>query len=314
LISESLVNHEEPLVKPSDPSRDDHTFLGWLIHDGSGWVEFDFDTLISQNTELKAFWDMNQYTVRFVDHDGELISESFVVHGEDAIAPVHPSREGWVFNGWDLSLTSITSPRTIQATYKSAINSIVEDSGAEDLQADVTNLDQAVSFTEEELNELVLIRLIIKRLESDGVPLVDLGLINEYLATLGTDSTFSVILLDISLFKEIGTNISAIFQSLEPITINLKVPENLQGKKFKLIRIHDGILQELSYLLYDETNTITFNTDKFSTYALVLGEQTEQDPPLPDARDHHSSGWLILLIGICLLLVSNNKKYWISIK
>jgi LPXTG-motif cell wall-anchored protein len=63
------------------------------------------------------------------------------------------------------------------------------------------------------------------------------------------------------------------------------------------------LIEELSYQFDTDTNKITFSSDKFSTYGLVLGEQA----PLPDTGDQQSSGWMMLLFGLILLLISSKK-------
>jgi uncharacterized repeat protein (TIGR02543 family) len=312
VIATQTIKKDQKAIQPADPVKIGHTFLGWYHHVGQGWMAFDFDTPITENVQLKALWQINQYLVRFLDHDDTLISESLIDHGSDATAPADPIREGWQFKGWDLSLTNITSPRTLRATYKSLIQTVIEDDGVENLDVESSNLDQAVMFDEEDLDEIALIRLKVKQLTLQEMSQDEVDLLQDYTDTLGSSLTFTYLLLDISLFKEVGEEISPIEQALELITIKLKIPEFLQGKNFKLIRIHQGILEELSYQLSEDLSLVTFATDKFSTYAFVLGEQSEQ-PPLPDTGDQGSMGWVLLWLGLILLLISYKKVKIVSI-
>lgn len=302
-IATQTVKENEKAVQPTDPTKIGHDFLGWYYHVGQGWMEYDFDTPVTENIELKALWQIKQYTVKFLDHDETLILEALVDHGADAIAPSDPSREGWQFNGWDTGYTNVTSSRIIRATYKSAIHTEIEDDASEDLNVESTDLDQAVTFNEEELEEIVRIRLKVSRLTPQEMIPAESDLFDEYLETLGSDLTYTSFLLDISLFKEVGDEVFAIDQSAQPITITFNVPQAYQGKDFKLIRIHQGLIEELSYQFDTDTNKITFSSDKFSTYGLVLGEQA----PLPDTGDQQSSGWMMLWIGLLLLLISSKK-------
>ncbi len=58
-----------------------------------------------------------QYEVLFRDYDDTILSQQYVLSGEDATAPSNPTRTGYSFAGWDGSFTNVTSNRTIVATY-----------------------------------------------------------------------------------------------------------------------------------------------------------------------------------------------------
>lgn len=59
-----------------------------------------------------------QYTVIFYDYDGKtVLSEQKVDSGNNAIAPVDPSRQGYTFMGWKGDYFNITKDTKIYATY-----------------------------------------------------------------------------------------------------------------------------------------------------------------------------------------------------
>ncbi|MBR2987109.1 MAG: InlB B-repeat-containing protein [Clostridia bacterium] len=58
------------------------------------------------------------YTVTFKDHDGAVLSTETVVSGHAAKAPAEPTREGYVFTGWDKSFDHVTSDLTVTAQYQ----------------------------------------------------------------------------------------------------------------------------------------------------------------------------------------------------
>lgn len=64
------------------------------------------------------FIQQQYYIVRFVDHDGTLLSEQSVAHGENAVPPQDPERKGYVFTGWSGDYTLVTSDRTVMAEYQ----------------------------------------------------------------------------------------------------------------------------------------------------------------------------------------------------
>lgn len=80
--------------------------------------------------------------------------------------------------------------------------------------------------------------------------------------------------LDISLFKIIGTDRSAISQTARKLTIVIDVPDSLKSKEsgkprtFAIVRVHNGVAETLADLDND-VDTITIATDRFSAYAIV---------------------------------------------
>lgn len=80
--------------------------------------------------------------------------------------------------------------------------------------------------------------------------------------------------LDINLYKVIGDSRTAITQTDGKITVRIDVPESLKNtdstrtRIFAVIRAHDGKAQLLADL-DQNADTITIETDRFSTYAIV---------------------------------------------
>ena len=59
------------------------------------------------------------YTVTFVDYDGtELKVEAGLKSGTSATAPIDPTREGYIFIGWDKSFENVTDNITVTAQYE----------------------------------------------------------------------------------------------------------------------------------------------------------------------------------------------------
>lgn len=64
--------------------------------------------------------DSYDVTVTFLDKDGNLIEEQYVVKGEGAVAPEAPEVEGYTFTGWDKDFSAVEEDMVITAQY--AIN------------------------------------------------------------------------------------------------------------------------------------------------------------------------------------------------
>ena len=102
------------VTAPTDPSREGYTFDGWDIT-----VPL---TMGTAKVTVTAMYTVNQYTVEYVDYDGTVLKTSSYDFGaglSGVTAPTDPSREGYTFDGWDITvpLTMGTAKVTVTATY-----------------------------------------------------------------------------------------------------------------------------------------------------------------------------------------------------
>lgn len=100
----------ETVRTPATPEREGWTFNGWLL-DGQA---YGFDTSVTGDITLVADWTRVTYTVTFDTGDGTPVAAQTVNHGERAIDPGTPTRDGWTFTGWllDGALYDFTTPVT----------------------------------------------------------------------------------------------------------------------------------------------------------------------------------------------------------
>lgn len=94
-----------------------------------------------------------------------------------------------------------------------------------------------------------------------------------------------------------------------PLTITIDIPEDLlpkngEERKFSIIRIHDGVATILEDL-DDVLNTITIQTDCFSTHAIVY---TDKSTEVPDTGDTPSAIVYAMVSMALLLLVIAQKR------
>ena len=61
---------------------------------------------------------VEMHTVTFVDYNGEVLKTETVIHGGSAAAPADPTRDGYVFTGWDKAFDNVTSDLTVTALYE----------------------------------------------------------------------------------------------------------------------------------------------------------------------------------------------------
>jgi uncharacterized repeat protein (TIGR02543 family) len=89
---------------------------GWRF---TGWSPVP-STTVRGDAVYVAQWVQEQsalFTVQFVDWNGALIESQNVISGDDAVAPKSPTREGYIFTGWDQKYTNVTTSLTITAQY-----------------------------------------------------------------------------------------------------------------------------------------------------------------------------------------------------
>lgn len=115
--TEITVKEGETVARPDTPEKEGYTFLGWYL----GAAEFDFATPIVEDITLKAKWEaipVPTYTVTFLGHDGTVLSTQTVSEGKSATAPEAPSREGYLFEGWDKDFSAVKEDLTVTARYR----------------------------------------------------------------------------------------------------------------------------------------------------------------------------------------------------
>ena len=107
----------------------------------------------------------------------------------------------------------------------------------------------------------------------DEVNKTDLEKVNASLDTYKLGKVY-----DISLWLKVGENTRQVTTSKEKLGMSLKVPEELINKDskvkrtYKVMRVHEGKVTLLDGIFDEKTQMIAFETDQFSTYALVYSD------------------------------------------
>ena len=94
----------------------------------------------------------------------------------------------------------------------------------------------------------------------------------------------------INLWKIIGEAQEKIAETKGSVTVTFEVPKNLsgEGRRYAVVRIHGGestLLPDLD----DDENTVTIQSDRFSTYALIYSEETGSSQPVEPATGERRS-------------------------
>ena len=122
--------------------------------------------------------------------------------------------------------------------------------------------------------------------------------------------------LDLAMFKKVGdAEAQALTQLNEKITIIMKVPTELlpeseaQGRVYYIVRTHNGTVDLLDTKFDAEVGTITFETDRFSDYAIAYSDIE----PSPATGDSFSTVlWVTLMavsaMALAVLLIGKKKE------
>ena len=115
---------------------------------------------------------------------------------------------------------------------------------------------------------------------------------------------------DIDLLKQIGSDSPVNITDTDgAVTITLKVPSSLINsnssvtRTYQIIRVHDGVAAVISCTYNAADQTISYETNQFSTYALAYVDQQNNDvkvevPKTGDVSNAYIWFILALVIGI----------------
>lgn len=100
LAPAQTINRGEKFTKPTEPSKENHTFAGW--YNGDEKFDFDADTTNAPNVlNLVAKWEKSKYTVKFVSDHGSFADQP-IEHGGTIKTDklTIPDVNGYTFGGW----------------------------------------------------------------------------------------------------------------------------------------------------------------------------------------------------------------------
>ncbi|MBO4277556.1 MAG: InlB B-repeat-containing protein [Clostridia bacterium] len=120
VISEKTCHYGDGIELPEDPARpDDETYT----YTFSGWDKTPGLTCSGSATYTAVYTAAYiDYTVKFLNWDGSVISEKTYHYGDEVEIPADPARPGdgvneYVFAGWDKEITACAGTAEYTATY-----------------------------------------------------------------------------------------------------------------------------------------------------------------------------------------------------
>lgn len=130
-----------------------------------------------------------------------------------------------------------------------------------------------------------------------------------------------MVFFDVNLFKQIaGSAKTQIFEAGMPLKVTIKLPDELINRdnhlvrEYKLLRLHDGKVDTLEAVYNETTGEVTFETDRFSTFAIIYKDvaRTEaQSTIAPKTGDTNHPMLMLLLFSIGMLgCAATFRKRW----
>ena len=124
VLSEATYHYGEDVTVPEDPSKPSDNVNNYVF---TGWDKPV--AAVTGNATYTAVFDavIIEYTVKFVDYDGTVISETKYGYNDPVTAPDNPVRPGdgintYTFAGWDKDITVCLGDETYTATYTTDVN------------------------------------------------------------------------------------------------------------------------------------------------------------------------------------------------
>lgn len=108
LLKTQNVTFGNNATPPANPTRTGYTFTGWDIA----------YTNVQSDLTVTALYNVQIFTVSFVDWNSTLLKEEQVAYGGSATPPAtNPTRTGYAFTGWAPAYNNITSTLIVTAQY-----------------------------------------------------------------------------------------------------------------------------------------------------------------------------------------------------
>ena len=97
-IEDQKINYGENALKPNtNPSKIGYTFKYWSLKENG--EEYEFSTKITKDITLYAVYEINKYTVTYINEGIEYHKET-LEYGNTITSIQNPTKEGYTFTGW----------------------------------------------------------------------------------------------------------------------------------------------------------------------------------------------------------------------
>jgi len=119
-VKTQTVKENELVIKPVDPIKEKHKFLGWYIEDKL----YNFETPVTKNITITAKYEKTRVTINFDLNGGSGTTITEIDKGSRLKKPDDPEKFGYHFVEWTLNgkkynfNTIVKEDITLKATYE----------------------------------------------------------------------------------------------------------------------------------------------------------------------------------------------------
>jgi len=222
----------------------------------------------------------------------------------------------------------VTASEEVIAKAEEQVNALVEQIIAGETVSETAVSEETVAKITEaiEQGEEIIVKVVAEVIEEKVVPTEDKAQVKETVEELTVIDVEDVVIvqfvdLAVEIYTSAGEKLGNYNELPEKLTFTVAIPEGMdtEGKTFVIIRVHNGEVTILDTVM-NEDGTLSFETDKFSTYALAYKEAVNEvvieEVEIPLTANTGNFGLIFALVGALAVIgagvmvtVSQRKKF-----
>ena len=279
---------------PNPPTKIGYTFEGWYS-DSTLTTAYVFNTMPAESMTLYAKWTVKTYTITFDTKGGSVIQTVSLEFGEAIDEPNIPTKSGFIFNGWNQLLPAVMPAEDIVlVAFWLKVSDTSSEHGSSNSLDLINAIDPALVVQKDVEVSIVFERKLPTNISNTIKSSIE--------SLLNQNQKYAIMDIRVIL-KAQGQSDIEINELNEKISITLVLSKNEQGhKNYQIIAVHNGQAKVIDSVYNAEDKTITFETDQFSTFAIVYQTSSQQ------------WGWWFLILLIPIGFVTYKyRKNWLSL-
>jgi len=221
----------------------------------------------------------------------------------------------------------VVASEEVVAKAEEQVNALVEQIVAGETVSETAVSEETVAKITEaiESGEEIIVKVIAEVIEETAVPEEEKAQVKETADELVEINVEDVVIvqfvdLAVEIYTSSGEKLGNYNELSETLTFTVNIPEGIdtEGKTFVIIRVHNGEVTILDTVM-NEDGTLSFETDKFSTYAIAYREFVNkvniEEVEIPLTNGNSNFGLIFALVGALAVIgtgvvvsVSQRKK------